>query len=88
MITIGVDGEMLDECENDEESYIDDVHGSFLNPDMVREGRVEEPAGYLAMQGYCRVPVAECGSHRVIMTRWVDTNEGTNGLQKFVAGWW
>ena len=76
VITIGVDGEMLDGCENDEESYIDDVNGGFLDPEMVREARVEEFAGYLAMQVYCRVPVAECGSHRVIKTRWVDTNEG------------
>ena len=50
VITIGVDGEMLDECENDEESYIDDVNGGFLNPEMVREARVEESAGYIAMQ--------------------------------------
>ena len=28
------------------------------------------------MQMFCHVPVAECGSHRVIQTRWVDTNEG------------
>ena len=66
---------MLDECENDEESYIDDVNGGFLDPEIVREARVEELAGYLAMQVYCRVPVAECGSHRVIKTRWVDTNK-------------
>ena len=74
--TIGVDGEMLDECENDEESYIDDVNGGFLDPEMVRESRVEELAGYLAVQVHRRVPVAECGSHRVIETRWVDTNKG------------
>ena len=43
---------------------------------MVREARVEESAGYLKMQVYGRVPVAECGSHRVIQTRWVDRNEG------------
>ena len=24
---------------------------------------------------YCRVPVGECGSHKVIKTRWVDTNK-------------
>ena len=36
-MTIGVDGEMLDESENDEESYIDDVNGGFLDPEMVRE---------------------------------------------------
>ena len=75
VITIGVDGEMLDECENDEESNIDGVNGCFLDPEMVREARVEELAGYLAMQVYCRVPVAGCGSHRVIKTRWVDTNK-------------
>ena len=28
------------------------------------------------MQVYCRVPIAECGSHQVIKTRWVDTNKG------------
>ena len=63
MITIGVDGEKWDECENDEESYVDDV----------LEARVEDLAGYLKMQVYCRTPVAKCGSHTVIKTRWVDT---------------
>ena len=24
---------------------------------------------------YCRIPVAEIGSHKVIKTRWVDTNK-------------
>ena len=76
MITIGVDGETLDECESVEESYIDDVNGGFLDLEMVREARVEELAGYLKMQVYCRVPVAEIGSHKVIKTRWVDTNKG------------
>ena len=76
VITIGVDGETLDECESVEESYVDDVNGGFLDPEMVREARVEELAGDLKMQVYCRVPVAEVGSHKVIKTRWVDTNEG------------
>ena len=66
----------MDECENGEESYVDDVNGGFLDPEMVREARVEELAGYLKMQVYCRVPVAEIGSHKVIKTRWVDTNKG------------
>ena len=74
-ITIGVDGEKWDECENDEESYVHDVNGGFLDPEMVREARVEESAGYLKMQVYCRVPVAGCGSHKVIQTRWVDTKK-------------
>ena len=76
MITIGVGGEKWDECENDEESSVDDVNGGFLDPEMVREARVEELAGYLKMQVYCCVPVAECGSHKVIQTRGVDTNKG------------
>ena len=76
VITIGVNGETLDECESVEESYVDDVNGGFLDPEMVREARVEELAGYLNMQVYCRVPVAEIGSHKVIKTRWVDTNKG------------
>ena len=46
VITIGVDGETLDECENGEESYVDDVNGGFLDLEMVREARVEELAGY------------------------------------------
>ena len=74
VITIGVDGETLDECESGEESYVDDVNGGFLDPEMVREARVEELAGYLKMHVYCRVPVAEISSHKVIKTRWVDTN--------------
>ena len=88
MITIGVNGETLDECESVEDSYVDDVNGSFLDPEMVREARVEELAGYLKMQVCCRVPVAEIGSHEVIKTRWVDTNKGMSDLQKFFAGWW
>ena len=70
VITIGIDGEKWDECKNDEESYVDDVNGGFLDPEMVREARVEK------MQVYCRVPVSGCGSHKVIKTRWVDTKEG------------
>ena len=42
VITIGVNGETLDECESVEESYVDDVNGGFLDPEMVREARVEE----------------------------------------------
>ena len=44
VLTIGVDGEKWDECENDEESYVDDVNGGFLDHEMVREARVEELA--------------------------------------------
>ena len=43
VITISVDGETLDECE----SVVDDVNGGCLDPEMVREARVEELAGYL-----------------------------------------
>ena len=55
VVTVGVDGETLDECENGEESCVDDVNGGFLDPEMVREARVEELAGCLKMQVYCRV---------------------------------
>ena len=51
-------------------------NGGFLDPEMLREARVEELAGHLKMQVYCRVPVAEIGSHKVIKTRWVDKNKG------------
>ena len=67
--TIAVNGETLDECESVEESYVDDVNGGFLDPEMVRDARVEELAGYLKMQVYCRVSAAEIGSHEVIKTR-------------------
>ena len=50
VITIGVEGGKWDECENDEESYVDDVNGSFENPEMVRDARVEELVRYLKMQ--------------------------------------
>ena len=53
VITIGVDGEKWDECENDEESYVDDVNGGFLDPEMVREARgrvswIPQDAGVLS----------------------------------------
>ena len=76
VMTIGVDGEKLDEGENIEEFHVDDVNGGFLDPEMVREARVEEIAGFLAMQVYRRIPIGKCGSHHVIKTRWVDTNKG------------
>ena len=56
VITIGVDGEKCEECENDEASSVDDVNGGFLDPEMVRDARVEELAGYLKMQVYCLSP--------------------------------
>ena len=49
-ITIGVNGETLDECESVEGLHVDDVNGGFLDPEMVRETRVEKLAGYLKMQ--------------------------------------
>ena len=82
VITIGANGETLDECESVEEYYIDDVNGGFLDLEMVREARVEELAGY-KMQVYCRVPVAEIGSHKAIKTRWVDTNKGDERSPEF-----
>ena len=66
VITIGIDGEKLNECVTDEESHVDDVNGGFLDPVFVREARVEQVAGYLAMQVYCSVPVGECASYKVI----------------------
>ena len=73
--TIGVDGETSDEFESVEESYVDDVNCCFLDPAMVNKRRVEELAGYFKMQVYCRVPVAEIGLHKVVKTRWADTNK-------------
>ena len=34
--TIGIDGENLDDCETDEESFVDDVNEGFVDPEMVR----------------------------------------------------
>ena len=62
-----VDGEMLDECENDEEYFTDEVNGGFLDPEMVRGACVEELAGNVAMHVSQVLSV-------VLKTRWVDTN--------------
>ena len=42
VITIGVNGDTLDERESVEESYVDDINGGFLDLEMVREARVED----------------------------------------------
>ena len=47
---------------------------------------MEELAGYLKMQVYCRVPVAEIGSHKVIKTRWVDTNKAVSRNSLLAGG--
>ena len=50
---------------------------------------MEELAGYLKMQVYCRVPVAEIGfsqSNQNEVGR--HKQRGRAVLQKFVAGWW
>ena len=39
VITIAVNGETLNECRSVEESYVDDVNGGILDPEMVREGQ-------------------------------------------------
>ena len=61
IVTIGLEGETLVEGEADEmqeeESYVDDFTGGLLDPDLFREARLEESAGYREMQVYCRVPV-------------------------------
>ena len=76
VITMVIDSEEANASGTDEESYVDDVNGGFLDPELVREARVEEVAGYLAMHVCCRVPVGECVSHKVNKTRWVDANKG------------
>ena len=48
---------------------------STTSIETVRKTRVEEMAGYLKMQVYCRVPVADIGSHEVIKTRWVNKGD-------------
>ena len=59
-----------------EESYVDDVLGGFLDPEMVRGGTCRR-VGWIPQDAvYCRVPVAEIGSHKIIKTRWVDINKG------------
>ena len=80
MVHVGTGG------DHDEESYVDDVKGGFLDHEMVKEARVEELAGYLKMQVCCRVPVAECGSQRVIQRR-VDTNKGDERSQEIRCRW-
>ena len=40
VITIGFNGDTLDECESVEESYVDDVNGGFLDGQGGTCGRV------------------------------------------------
>ena len=77
VITIGLDGETLAARQADEmqkeETYIGDANGGLWDPDLVREARLAELAGYREVQVYRRIHAAECGSHKVIGTRKVDT---------------
>ena len=77
VITIGLDGETLAARQADEmqkeETYIGDANGGLWDPDLVREARLAELAGYREVQVYRRIQAAECGSHKVIGTRKVDT---------------
>ena len=50
----------------EEESYIDDVNGGFLDSDLVKDARLDELAGNHG----------GCGSHHVIKARWCDTIKG------------
>ena len=88
VVTIGVDGEKWDECENDEESHVDDVNGGFLDPEMVREARVQSFSWIPQDAGVLSRPFLN-----VVLTKLSRRDEstqikGTNGLQKFVASWW
>ena len=80
VVAVGFDNESLVERQvvemQDEELYIDDVHGDFLDLDLLKRARVEQLAGYREMQVSCHVLVVECGSYKVYKMRWVDTNEG------------
>ena len=55
MITSGLDGDSLAECEAAETQ--EDVNGSFLVPDLAREAPLKESGGYRDMQVYCPVTV-------------------------------
>ena len=88
MMTIGVNGETLDESESVEEFYVDNVNGGFLDLEMVREARVEELGG----SSRCRC-IAVSHLQRLVPTKFSrrggsTQTKGTSGLQKFVASWW
>ena len=57
--------------------FIDDVHGGkVLNKDMVIQARRLEMDFFKKMKVYKKVPKAEAKGHKIISTRWVDTNKG------------
>jgi hypothetical protein len=66
--------------------YWDDVSGKELDPEKVREARVEEMKEFVKHTVYEKVPIAQCWSRtgkKPIGVRWVDINKGDQRNPKY-----
>ena len=67
--------------EEDWDTFVDDVHGTPLRADLVREAR-EEELRWVRKEGiYLRVPLRQCYERTgkaPLDTRWIDVNKGDN----------
>ena len=60
----------------DEVEFYDDVKDAWLDKEEVIKARKLELEFFRKMGVYRKVPVSESRGHKVITTRWVDTNKG------------
>ena len=62
--------------ENELETYVDDLTGSVLPTELVREARRAEIEFIHSFGVYRKVPRSESFGHPFIIVRWSDTNKG------------
>ena len=65
----------------DWETFVDDVHGTPLRSDLVREARAEELRWIRKAGIYSRVPLRQCYERTgkaPLDTRWIDVNKSDN----------
>eukprot|EP00971_Amphidinium_carterae_P049555 976725-Amphidinium_carterae.3 len=62
-----------------EEEYIDDIYGTLLDPELVRQARQLELDWIKSREVYRRVPLRECFERtkkKPLSMKWVDTDKG------------
>eukprot|EP00971_Amphidinium_carterae_P234169 4646322-Amphidinium_carterae.1 len=67
------------EHEEEEEEYVDDVYGTLLRPELVRDARQLELDWIKSREVYKRVHLKECFERtkkRPISMKWIDTDKG------------
>ena len=64
--------------QNGIEEAVDDVSGAYLDPSLVKAGRILEMNDFKDMMVYDRVPRSRLVTTggKIIGTKWNDTNEG------------